>query len=151
MTFVTLAILDLVREDHVKASSSCLSFFLFLGECMVFLYFRQLSESKTNEKFAYLFHAPEATYLRFAIWSLPSHAGNFQEGSQVRNQPLFLPQQKEDITPILLLLHPCIMHWKLRGWQEWVSVPDSSKVSLSRISFECNSPVSYCRKIMHWP
>lgn len=71
-------------------SKLILSFFLFFGECMVLVYFRQLSESKTTENFDYLFYAPEAIYLWLAICSLPPHAGNFQEGSQVRNQPLFL-------------------------------------------------------------
>lgn len=43
--------------------SQLVFFFLFLGECVVLVYFRQLSESETTEKFVYLFHAPEATYL----------------------------------------------------------------------------------------
>ena len=134
-----------------RESQLILSFFLCLGDCMVLTYFRQLSESKRNGNFACLFYAPEASYLWFAICSLPFHAGNFQEKSQVTNQPLFLSQQKQDITCFLLLPHLCIMHWRLRGWQEWVSVPSSAKIILSRITFACESPLSYCQKIMHWP
>jgi len=100
---------------------------------MVSMYFRQLSESKRNEKLAYLFHALEASYLWFAICSLPSHAGNFQEKSQVTKQPLFQWQQKQDITGFLLLPHLCITHWRRSGWQEWVSVPSSANIILSRI------------------
>lgn len=91
------------------------SFFLFLGDCMIWMDFRQLSESKRNEKFAFLFYVAEASYLRFAICSLPYHAGNFQEKIQVTKQPLFLSQLKQDITHFLLP-HLCIV--QTGDWEE---------------------------------
>lgn len=79
------------------------SFFLFLGDCMIWMDFRQLSESKRNEKFAFLFYVAEASYLRFAICSLPYHAGNF------------LSQLKQNITHFLL---PHLYIVQTGDWEE---------------------------------
>lgn len=94
MTFVILPILDLVWEDHMKTSLSCLSFSFW--ECMVLVYFGRLSKSETTKKFVYLFYAPETTYLWCAICSLPSPKmlAIFRKGAKSETSPYFYHRKR---------------------------------------------------------
>lgn len=109
-------------------SQFILSFFLFLGNvwfwcilgnCLKVRQLKNLSICSMHQKL------PICNVL-FAVSHLPK-CWHFLGREPSQKPALISITEKEDIAPIFPLLHLNIMHWKLRGWQEWVSVPNSAK------------------------